>query len=328
VGLLRIQTDSPLEGWSLGIPLEVARSFLKEHADLLVGQNPLNRERIWLDLVDREIPNPIRAHIDVALWDLAAKSVGLSVRRMIGGFRSEIAACMSPVSTETSTVLEATHAQKAGFNGYKVRCASTVADTSDLIQEIRQAVGHDFYIMVDGAQQFSADDALLLGRVLDGSDVYWFENPLNEADHGAYERVAAALDTPLAVTALSSRHVSKLLSGAESDMVIASAPLSGGITDILKMGRAAEAFGVSCLLGGHGVSHGFAHAHILGAMKNAPFLEAAQPGAIEESPYITNPLKIESGRLKIPDTQGLGIIVNWPTVDEDTARILSTRTGQ
>lgn len=328
VGLLRIQTDSSLEGWSLGIPVDEGGSFLENHADLLVDRNPLDRERIWLDLVDKEIPNPLRAHIDVALWDLAAKSIGLPVRRMIGGFRNEVPAYLSPLSPGTSTVVEAVQAQKAGFRGYKIRCASTVEDTSDLVQEIRQAVGCDFYLMVDGSRRFSADEALLLGRILDSVDVYWFENPLNETDNDAYQRVAAELDTPLAVTALSSRGVSQLLSNAKSDMVIANASLSGGITDILKMGRAAEAFGVSCLLGGHGISHGFAHAQILGTLKNAPFFEAAHAGAIEESPYIRNPLEIESGRLKIPGAQGLGIIVNWPAVDEDTASILSTRTGR
>ena len=105
-------------------------------------------------------------------------------------------------------------------------------------------------------------------------------------------------------------------------MIIAGTPFSGGITDLIKTGRAADAFGVFSLMDSVGISCGFAHAHLLGAMKNAPFFEASQAGLVEDTPYINNPLSVVDGYLEVPRAPGLGMDLNWDTIDKKTEQII------
>ena len=71
-----------------------------------------------------------------------------------------------------------------------------------------------------------------------------------------------------------------------------------------------------------GISCGFAHAHLLGAMKNAPFFEARQAGVVEDTPYINNPLSVVDGYLEVPRAPGLGMDLNWDTIDKKTEQII------
>ena len=58
-------------------------------------------------------------------------------------------------------------------------------------------------------------------------------------------------------------------------------------------------------------------------MKNAPFFEARQAGVVEDSPYIENPLTLADGYLEVPQTPGLGMVLNWDAIDEKTEHIIA-----
>ena len=333
IGLLRLQTDTDLEGWCFGVGSDEGRMIQEAYAGAVIGQNPIDRERLWLELVglDRNIvPTTLRSYLDTALWDLAAKAVGLPVYRMIGGFRSRVPVYLAGGSHDDTlgVIQEALQAQQDGFLGYKITCHQTSDRLFGLIREIRQAVGSDFYLMLDGARQNRSTGAVRIGRILDEADFYWFEEPIEERDplQGGCIHVADEIDTPVALRARTNIEVSRILSVQAADMIIASTPASGGITDVLKIGRAADAFGVFCLIGSEGISPGFAHAHLLGAIKNAPFFEAKQAGVIDNAPFIKNPLNVVNGYLDIPQAPGLGLEPDWDMIDERTELIIDSNT--
>ena len=94
-GLLRILTDTGLEGQCSGVTATVAGADMAEAASILIDANPVDRERIWLALneADGGVPSALRACIDVALWDLTAKAVGQPIHRHVNGFRNRIPVC-------------------------------------------------------------------------------------------------------------------------------------------------------------------------------------------------------------------------------------------
>ena len=96
IGLLRIGTDEGIEGCCLGLDENTARHIQSAYRDYLIGQDPFDRQRIWEELSRRDrfqyLPQPVRGHVDVAIWDLLGKATGLPVYRLIGGFRDSIPA--------------------------------------------------------------------------------------------------------------------------------------------------------------------------------------------------------------------------------------------
>ena len=94
MGLLRLQTNSGLEGNCFGIPS--SSSDIEHIGDLLLDSNPLDRERIWwiMKEMNREIERHLRLGIDIALWDLSAKVAGQSLFRHVNGFRHQIPVCL------------------------------------------------------------------------------------------------------------------------------------------------------------------------------------------------------------------------------------------
>ena len=97
LGLLRIRTDAGLEGHAfLGSAMNPASmdgpQLLRSLKPLLIGQNPLDRERIHSDmrLISRVVSYRTIGAVDVALWDLAGKIANLPVHALMGTYRASI----------------------------------------------------------------------------------------------------------------------------------------------------------------------------------------------------------------------------------------------
>ena len=176
VGLLRIQTDAEHEGWCFGVEPADGELIQRLYASALIDQNPIDRERLWLELLrlDTDLNTALRGYIDTALWDLVAKIVGQPIYRMIGGFRSRTPAYLTGSGHDDydAVVQEALGAQQDGFLGYKITNLQSSDRSCELICEMRQALGDDFYLMLDGARQNRSADALCIGGVLDEADFY------------------------------------------------------------------------------------------------------------------------------------------------------------
>ena len=67
----------------------------------IVGQDPFDREKIWRDLNHRQrlnmgtMSDQLLMAVDLALWDLAGRSVSLPVYKLLGGFRDKVPAYAS-----------------------------------------------------------------------------------------------------------------------------------------------------------------------------------------------------------------------------------------
>ena len=111
-GLLRLRTDTELEGWCPGVDESSAGHILRSCRDTVVGADPMERERLWNELVRLDrfayLPHSVWGFLDVALWDLAAKACGVPVFRLIGGFRDRLPAYkMGPNLPTVSDFVEA-----------------------------------------------------------------------------------------------------------------------------------------------------------------------------------------------------------------------------
>ncbi len=324
-GLLRILTDSGLEGQCTGVAPTIAGPDVAA-ASTLINANPVNRERVWqaFNEADGKVPFALRACIDVALWDLAAKVAGQPVHRHVNGFRNRIPVCRrgSEQSSVEGIVAEAQEALRAGFRAYKFDALLDEESLIDLIGNVRRAVGPDFCLLLDGRARWIIDQAIRLGRALDDADFFCFDRPRPDNDISGGRQLAAAIDTPTSTGISSPMEAAQVMAAAAADHVLTSVTRAGGMTDVLKAARCAEAFGAYCHLDGLGICDGFAHLHLAGTIRNTPFLEVADGPS--PAPFIENPLQICDGYIEIPAAPGLGMEINMGAVAEHTEGLIES----
>lgn len=336
VGLLRLVTDEGLEGHCTGITASSAG--VERVAPTLLGTNPLDRERTWWVLrdLDEGLPSALRAGIDVALWDLSAKIAGRPLFRHLGGFRDRVPVCRVGTAEGTSSVAgastgaagasgpeivkEAKDAQQAGFKAYRFGAMADEHTLVHLMREVRVAAGPDFPLIFDGRTRCEVDEAIRIGKALDDEDYFYFDRPRLGNDHTGGKQVAGEIDTPTSVEVSSPIEASRVMTVQSADHIRSSAQSAGGITDVLKAARCAEAFGAYCHLDGYGISDGFAHVHLAGALRNTPFLEMS--GREVAPPYVLNPVQIEDGFVHLPDSPGLGMEIDLDTAGDMTSELI------
>jgi L-alanine-DL-glutamate epimerase-like enolase superfamily enzyme len=88
--LLKIETDAGVNGYGeAGFSAQAARAIVETMKPAIIGRDPLAIERHFYVLTATQ--HPFKAHIptiggvDVALWDLAGKLIGLPIYRLLGG---------------------------------------------------------------------------------------------------------------------------------------------------------------------------------------------------------------------------------------------------
>lgn len=293
----------------------------------LVGRPLADRERLRRDLraaASGSDPAGL-AGVDIALWDLWSKALRLPLYRAIGGFRTEIPACLSGEAACDSddAAAEAAGAVRDGYRGYRVAGTATSIGAKapaavrknvlEAVRAVRGAVSPDFPLLYAGPAG-SHLEALAIGRALDEAGYTWFEDPLPGADGEALGRLAAELDTPVLATVGgpdAARQAAAHLSRQSADLIRVRIPDVGGITEALKIARAAEAFGVNCEIDADDGNGGFAAAGLMGALRNAMFLPwvTGERGerARTAGGLIRTPMTVRDGAVTLGDVPGVGI---------------------
>ena len=298
----------------------------------LTGRPLADRERIWPDLRAAAAGSDpaALAGVDVALWDLWSKALGLPLYRAIGGFRTRVPVCLAGVAACDSgdagaeaAAAEAAAAEREGYRGYRVAGGGTAIGARaparvrkrvlEAVQSVREAVAPDYPLLYRGAAAGGLE-ALAVGRALDRAGYTWFEDPLPGADAEALRRLAADLDTPVLATVsgpAAGRQAAGHLARQSADLIRVRVPAVGGVTEALKIVRAAEAFGVNCEIDPDDGNGGLAAAGIMGAARNAMFLlwEPGERGGRVRSAggRIRAPMVARDGHVTLSAEPGLGL---------------------
>lgn len=334
--LLRLQTDQGIEGWCNEVTEDMARLLLEPPLrQVLIGADPMERERLWHQLLHWEryrwLPRGLRGVVDTALWDLAGKHLGQPVWRLLGACRDRVpgyktqGGTFGPEGDHLDHYLQyALQAKAEGYLGAKDHCYKGVTFMAALAQEMRAAVGPAFHLMHDAVQTYDVSDAIKIGRVLEQYDYQWFEEPIRDQDYLGLRQVAAALDIRVVAGEYFPGQLhaySQLIAIAEVDGIKPSDPVSGGITDLLKLAHLAECFGKQVHIP-KGSLWGFAGLNVNGGVRNCPMMECHRPLEQDCQPFIRNPLQLEDGHVRMPTRPGLGIDLDWDVIDDLTERTI------
>lgn len=230
-------------------------------AELRRGQ----RGRRLTSLTDRQL-----CRIDSALWDRQASAAGMPLWQLLGGARERVPAYAStaPADLERgglSTVEEfaafAVELVELGYRGIKMHSWGRQIAEPDPMREIalctavRDAVGPDVQLMLDGYHWFSRVEALSIGRAIEELGFAWFEEPLDENSVASYRWLSDQLDVPvIGPETLPGAHVARA-EWVDAVDILRVGPLNGGgISDCVKTMHLAEAFGMNCEIHGDGAA--------------------------------------------------------------------------
>ena len=181
---------------------------------------------------------------------------------------------------------------------------------------VREAVGPDIELMLDGYHNYSRTDALRIGRALEKLDFAWFEEMMNEQSTASYAWLAGQLDIPIVgPESLSGKHYSRAdwVKAGACDILRAGVAGNGGITPTIKTAHLAEAFGMNCEVHGNGA----ANLAVCAAIRNCrwyergllhPFLDYDEVPAYLNS--LTDPMDKE-GFVHLSQKPGLGEDINF-----------------
>ncbi|ONH49895.1 L-alanine-DL-glutamate epimerase [Pseudomonas cedrina] len=346
MALLRIGCDDGCEGYAFGPPElirpHIIESFVRK---VLVGRDPMDRESIWQDLAHwqrgsaGQFTDRALALVEQALWDLAGRTFKVPVHKLIGGYRDKVPAygstmCGDDLPGGLSTPDEyGQFAEKLVQRGYKaiklhtwmppISFAPNPQMDIQACAAVREAVGPDIALMLDGYHWYSRMDALTIGKALQKLNFAWFEEPMMEDSAESYAWLAANLDIPvLGPESIAGKFHSRAswVTQKSCDILRAGVAGVGGIGPCLKVAHLAESFGMDCEVHGNGA----ANLAVVGAISNCrwyergllhPFLDYEEVPAHLNS--IVDPMDAD-GFVHLSDRPGLGEDINFAYIEANT----------
>lgn len=205
--------EATLEGYDNTI-----KGLLKDLEQLVIGEDPTRIEYLTQVMIRQKfwkggiVKGSAVAGIELALWDILGKSVGLPVYKLVGGAcRDKIrvyANGWSGGATDPEEIKDKVYtALDAGYRAFKFSLAVAGWPLNDnkLIKRIvkaaeviREAIGSECPLMFDGHGRYDAEQAIEIGRALKDVDLYFFEEPVQPEDVKAMAKVNRNVSMPLA----------------------------------------------------------------------------------------------------------------------------------
>ena len=265
--------------------------------------------------------------IDIAMWDLFGKQLGVSVSRLIGGRYRERIRPYASLSFESfeEIAVNIEDARARGFMGVKMGWGTLgrrdMANDEKVVAECRRAAGDKVDIMIDagGSGQYynvTYKRALETAKMMRQYNVAWYEEPLRPDDIEGYIKLREYSPTPISGCEVFTRRQSFIpwIERGAVDIVQPDSTKVGGLTEALRIAWNAYDHGIDHV--GHGWNTAFgmaAEMQLAAALPKCDWVEYITP-----SPLIDNivdwKFEIKDGWLAIPDAPGLGIIPDMERV--------------
>lgn len=211
--VVRVTTRGGAIGWGetygLVAPAAVAALVADLIAPFVTGRDPHDAGVLWDDLYDLMRVRGYTggfwldaiAAVDIALWDVAARLVGLPLCQLLGGRRRErIPAYVSGLPAPTLAARQDL-ARQAVADGYRAIKLAAVHAPGAIVREvaaIREAVGPDVALMLDLHWTRSPAEAVALIARLHPYDLSFVEAPCKPEDVEGLAWIADHSSVPIA----------------------------------------------------------------------------------------------------------------------------------
>lgn len=300
-----------ITGETKGSICEAIQSFI---APSIVGceieEMALLQERLHKSIVKN---TSAKAAVDIALFDLYAKSLDKPLYQALGGCKkkleTDITISVNPVEQMVSDSLSAI---QQGFRILKVKVGKEGLQDIERLLAIRKAVGEEIAIRVDANQGWTPKEAVRIIRLLEdkGLNAELVEQPVAAYDRNGLKFVTQNVLTPILAdeSVFSARDAVEIIQEQAADFINIKLMKTAGIFEALKICSIAETYQVPCMMGCMlesklSVS---AAAHLAAAKGIITMIDLDGPSLSLADPYEGGP-EYRDPHIEMNNTPGLGI---------------------
>src|SRR3954454_5449930 len=329
--VVKVTTDQGLIGWGEAhhgrAHTAVAKLIETTLKQLVLGMDADDVTGVW----DKMYRFQLASHgmgagaclamsgIDMALWDIRGKALGLPLYKLLGGSRKAIPAYAGGVSLgyqpPEKLIEEARKSLDQGYKAIKLRVGDAVPKDIERMRAVREAFGDELEILTDANIGYELEDVRRVMPAMDELGIAWLEEPFPAHDYRSYREAKGFGRTPLAA---GENHYTRF----EFDRVIEDGAItilqpdlskSGGITETLRIAAMASAWKLP--IHPHSSMTGLNHAasiHFLAAIDNGGYFE----GDVSKSnrfrdELVENPGQVDrDGNARPLEKPGIGLEVN------------------
>ena len=322
VGVLEIATDGGVTGIGLATdPLTpgggaVVAEAIRLFAPLIIDQDPIHHERLWAQmwrpkLVGRRgLTTRAISTIDIAVWDLRAKVVGLPLYRLLGGYRDSIPAYIAGGYYEDGKGTQGLIDEVMGYvdlgaRAIKIKIGGLeINEDIKRVRAVREAIGPDVKLMVDANGAYEVFEAIDIGRKMAEYGIYWFEEPITPDNYEGMKKVGQHIPIPIAAgeNEYTKYGIRDLIEQGEIGILNLDAQILGGVTEYIKAAALAETHGIP--VAPHGSQE--VHIHLVTGLPNSILLEYYSTEISRSSSVMDDNIELSDGHIRPPECHGIG----------------------
>jgi len=337
--ILRIETDQGIVGWGHGWGAVKDLEVVKQ---IILNQSPFDTWRLSQQLAAKWVTTDVRGAIDIALWDIQGRVLGMPIHQLLGGaLRDRVFAyacagyygyprdSLDWLKDNTSRIA------REGFRYFKMKAGIKDFDYEkkrmDIVQE---TMGPKCRVAVDSTCMLTVESALTLGRELEARNIWWFEDPLPAKDVEGYRRLSRELKVPLCAHDPACRDLKQYV---KSELVRQVNPWfghEGGFSFCHELIAITALHGIllrpNCWSTHLQMAAALHLLSIIPSCSESPDEDATvlefdrSDNPLREDTILTQPLRLESdGTVKVPSGPGLGVEVDENKLKKYTVSVVS-----
>ena len=342
---VEVKTDEDITGWGEVTTTHPAANraicaIIQQLDQIIVGENPLQIEKIWNKIFRRftymgsrgASTNAISG-VDIALWDIFGKVKNEPIYNLLGGpvrNNIELYTHPDPNITPEEAKKQAKEIADSGHtamkfdpylhyeeeeNGYLSGKMDKKGETLgiEITEAIREGAGEDMELLIDAHGRFDVPTSVRLANGVEHINIHWWEEPVPVESNHALQNVREQIKIHISVgERLYTRwEFVDILEKNLTDFLMPDVTWTGGISELKKISTMAEAYYVP--ISPHDASgpiNILAGAHVMMTVPNFYKLETARHRLNAYDVFMDKPLNVQNGRLILPNEPGLGIVMN------------------
>ena len=349
VVLVRVWTDSGLEGFGeADASPEVVKAIIDapfSHniacglREILLGENPLETERLWQKMYRRtqyfgrtSVTLCAMSAVDMALWDLKGKHFGEPIHRLLGGKQHERIKAYASIlfghdGAETRAIAKrwVKHGYHAVKFGWEPMGRSEALDL-DLVRGAREGAGDDATVLIDAGCVWDERTALRRAQAFAEFKIEWLEEPLRPDNVDGYKWLRDRSPVPIAAgEAECGRESFRPFLDRHALDVYQVDPSRCGFTDAAYIRARVEEIGARlcnhCYTSPITVA---ASLHWLSTCRDAFLFEDCVDDSPMRHELTREKVQAEHGWITVPDRPGLGVTLN----EEFVSKYLVAESGR
>ena len=344
--LVKVETDEGIYGWGeaglVSRELAVAGA-VKHYREFLIGRDPMRRGALWQEMYrsqyfegGRTLTGAISA-IDIALYDIAGKKLGVPVYELLGGRQRDYVPCFGTVQKPTMEENIEGAALLYGKGWHAIRMVfmnhsddpllfeprKSMPLTAELLIKTRKRLGQEPVIGVEYHHRLNVAEAASFCQMLPPGTIDFLEEPIRDETPEAYETLRTMTDVPFAIGEefASKWQFLPYIERGITNFARIDVCNVGGFTEAMKVAGWAEAHYIDLMphnpLGPICIA---ASSHLGMAVPNFAWLEirespTEQSGVYDAEIYPVQPERRDD-KVFLPDRPGLGIEVDEASLDK------------